>query len=97
MTRNLVLSIFLAIFLPSAALAGMACGLSKVIHHRLETKYGESRLVAGLRDGNIWEVWANEAKGTWTILVTYPGDQSCIVANGTDYSTFKATKSSIAG
>jgi len=70
---------------PGTALAeGRNCGDRHVIVQRLQTNYGEARTGAGLSEGNsgMIEIFASEETGTWTILLTRPDGQSCLVAAG---------------
>lgn len=60
----------------------------KVIE-RLASGYGESRQSIGLGANNaVVEVYASPDTGTWTITVTTPGGQTCLVASG---QAFEAT------
>ena len=50
---------------------------------RLAEKYGETLQSMGLHQSNaVMEIYASEATGTWTILVTRPDGQACLVAAG---------------
>ncbi len=62
------------------------CGdRGRVIEH-LATTYGESRQSIGLAANNaVVEVFASDATGTWTITVTMPTGQTCLVASGQAY------------
>jgi len=77
-----------AVAAPGAALAeGRNCGDRNAIVQRLENNYGEARTGAGLSDGNssMIEIFASEETGTWTILLTRPDGQSCLVAAGDNW------------
>lgn len=53
---------------------------------RLAEHYGESRRSIGLDDSNaVVEVFTSHDTGSWTITVTQPGGQTCMVAAGQAY------------
>lgn len=50
---------------------------------RLTTNYGETVRSMGLGANNgVMEVWASDETGTWTITVTMPNGQTCLIASG---------------
>ncbi len=68
---------------PPAAQAQMACGARDSVVAKLGDKYGEVRRGGGLAGPTaIFEIWASEATGTWTILKTTPNGLTCIMAVG---------------
>ncbi len=68
---------------PPDAQAQMACGTRDSVITKLGEKYGEVRRGGGLAGQTaIFEIWASEATGTWTILKTAPDGMSCIMAVG---------------
>lgn len=52
---------------------------------QLAEKWGETRRSVMLADGRVFEVYAAEKSGTWTILRTTPDGVSCVVASGVAY------------
>ena len=52
---------------------------------QLAEKWGETRRAVMLANGPIFEIYAAEDSGTWTILRTTPDGLSCIVASGVAY------------
>jgi hypothetical protein len=65
------------------AQAQVACGARAAVVSKLGEKYGEVRRGGGLVGATaIFEVWASESTGTWTILKTTPDGLSCIMAVG---------------
>lgn len=63
--------------------AGMACGMRDAVIATLGDKYGEVRRGGGLAGPvAIFEIWASEATGTWTILKTTPNGLTCVMAVG---------------
>ena len=62
------------------------CADRGVITERLEATYGEKFAGGGLRNSDsIFEVWMSDETGTWTIIMTQPNGQSCVMAAGTDW------------
>ena len=52
----------------------------------LAERYGETRRSLGLAgDAAVMELFAAEDTGTWTITVTLPDGQMCLVASGSAY------------
>lgn len=79
------LALFLSISAPNSAVAQQQrpCGDRDKIVERLDNKYGESRTARGLsHDNGMVEVYSSEETGTWTILITLPSGQTCLVAAG---------------
>ena len=71
---------------PPDAQAQMACGTRDSVVAKLGEKYGEVRRGGGLTGSTaIFEIWASEATGTWTILKTTPDGLTCIMAVGDDW------------
>ena len=59
------------------------CGPRDAIIAELQGRYGESVRNMGLDQNNaIVEVYASDATGTWTIVVTTAAGMSCLVAAG---------------
>ncbi len=51
------------------------------------TGLGESQTGMGLSDkGQIYEVWASDQTGTWTIVLSDSSGLSCILSYGRDWS-----------
>lgn len=58
------------------------CGDRKDIAERLDAKYDETPNGIGItNEGKLLEVFASD-DGTWTILMTRPNGQSCLVIHG---------------
>lgn len=56
-----------------------------VVAHLAE-RYGETRRAIGIAgEGAVMELFAAETTGTWTITVTLPDGQMCLVASGAAY------------
>ncbi len=65
------------------AQAQMACGERDAVVAKLGENYGEVRRGGGLAGPTaIFEIFASEATGTWTILKTTPNGLTCFMAAG---------------
>ena len=88
MTKDLfALSLGLAglIFLthPAHAQAQQQCGPRAAVVKTLAEKYAETRRSIGISANNlVMEVYAATESGTWTITVTTPQGQTCLIASG---------------
>ena len=52
----------------------------------LADRYGETRRALGLvGDAAVMELFASDATGTWSITVTRPDGQMCLVASGAGF------------
>jgi len=59
------------------------CAAREAVVDRLANTYGESRQSIGLGEqGMMIETFASSDTGTWTITVTTPNGQTCLVASG---------------
>jgi hypothetical protein len=59
------------------------CAERSTVIARLAERYGETLQSLGLQtNSSILEVYASEATGTWTILLTRPNGVACLVASG---------------
>jgi hypothetical protein len=68
---------------PPVAQAQIACGARDSVVRNLGEKYGEVRRGGGLTGSTaIYEIWASETTGTWTILKTTPNGMACVMAVG---------------
>ncbi len=80
---TLVLILGMAAIGPLDAQAQMACGTRDSVVAKLGENYGEVRRGGGLAGPTaIFEIWASEATGTWTILKTTPNGLACVMAVG---------------
>ena len=54
----------------------------------LAERYGETRRSIGIAgEGAVMELFAAADTGTWTITVTLPDGQMCLVVSGSDYES----------
>jgi hypothetical protein len=83
MIRASVLAMGLALSCPIVATAQANCDTHARVLIHLAEHYGESRQMEAIGEGGtLVETWANIVTGTWTITVTPPGGETCIVASG---------------
>ena len=62
------------------------CGPREAVIERLASNYCETRQSVGIGSNNAMvEVFASDETGSWTILVTMPTGQSCLVASGQSF------------
>ena len=82
-THGLVLALATSIAVSSVAAATTICKDRKAALEVLQAKYAEAPVAMGVdANGRLLEVLATEDGKTWTIMVTQPGGDSCIVATG---------------
>ena len=71
---------------PPVADAQPGCGDRNAMVEQLSRAYGEIRKGAGLAgQAALFEVWASDATGTWTILKTHPNGVACVIAVGENW------------
>lgn len=58
----------------------------------LADRYGETRRAVGIAGQTaVMELFAAEATGTWSITMTLPDGQMCLMASGLNYETLAET------
>ena len=73
----------------SEAAQAAGCGARVKVTAQLDEKYGESKRGIGLSGEVIFEIWASDATGTWTILRSTPDGVACAIAFGDDWTEFE--------
>ena len=69
---------------------GAQCSAHEEMSRHLAENWGESRQTIALDAANsVVELFASEETGTWTLTVTSPDGQTCMVASG---HAFEMTK-----
>ena len=64
------------------------CAPRAVVLEQLADRFGETRRSIGLgSQGQVVEVFASDASGSWTITVTLPSGITCLVASGQSFET----------
>lgn len=77
-----------AILLTTAQMHGQdngdgSCGDHTQIVRQLGEKYGETRrLIALTQARQVVELFASSETGTWTLLITFPTGESCLISAG---------------
>ena len=75
-----------ALFVPPVA-AQSVCGMRQSFVEQLANRYQEEPAALGMIDnGNVLEVLTSP-DGSWTILVTMPNGQACLVTSGEGWVT----------
>ena len=76
----------------SAEAQQMRCADRAEVIDKLHKKYGETRQSIGLnRTSGVIETYASLETGTWTILLTLPNGQACMVAAGESFERLEET------
>lgn len=72
--------------------ANPQCGPHEVVTALLAERYGETRRALGLAgEAAVMELFASDTTGTWTITVTTPDGQMCLMASGAGYEALTDT------
>ena len=73
--------------MPPAAVR-MPCHNATEIAKQLSSRYDEAPVAFGLQsNGNLLQVYASAAKGTWTLVSESPNGLTCVVAAGKSWET----------
>ena len=76
-------STILAFILSAGAATAQTCSDHETMVRHLAEGWGESRQSIALDAGNsMVELFASPETGTWTMTLTQPGGQTCMVASG---------------
>ncbi len=79
-TTLLAVALFLV---SSAAMAQVSCDQRDKIVEWLAVKYKEAPIAAGVSsNGRLIEVLSTHDGDTWTVMVTSPDGNSCVIASG---------------
>lgn len=79
-------AIFIATTTQASAQSRQNCGPRDAVIKRLAEQYGETRQSVGIGSNNAMvEMFASDATGSWTIIVTMPAGVSCLVASGQSF------------
>ena len=78
------LSIAILALLPTHSFAQVTCAPREALVPMLQENYGERQHASGLdAAGNVaFELYANEASGTWTLIATTAAGVSCLIGSG---------------
>lgn len=70
------------------ALAAPQCAARPKVLETLAQKYGETRRSMGIAaDQTVMELFASAETGSWSLTVTLPTGQTCLVAAGQNFET----------
>ena len=62
----------------------------------LAKKFSETPVAIGLSgSGGVIEVLSSEESGSWTIIITMPDGNSCLIAAGENWETIKSKGKSL--
>ena len=86
MKPTLALSAGIIALSTTAASAMPHCAERDAVIASLQDRYAERHIASGLQsDTGLLEIWASEIDGSWTVLMTRPDGQTCVVASGTHW------------
>jgi hypothetical protein len=79
-----------AFLVPASAYAQAACALRADLLTMLREKYGETRAhTAATNSGALVEVTVNEARQTWSLVLTRPDGWACLISAGEGWRALK--------
>ncbi|MBL4915647.1 hypothetical protein [Szabonella alba] len=74
------------ILLAQAAGAAPRCAPRAVVLEQLADRYGENRRSVGIAANNmVMELFVNSDSQSWTITITTPQGQTCLLASGSGF------------
>lgn len=89
MTKTLLIAAFVITFSPPTAWATPCAPRPEVID-QLAENHAEAPVGIGLAsNGGLLELLTNESGATWTLIITMPNGQSCMVAAGEDWQSLQ--------
>ena len=78
--------IIAAAFATPAPAAQESCAARPVVIERLQSVYGETRQSIAMGErGAVFETWANNDTGSWTLTFTTPDGMTCLATSGQSY------------
>ncbi len=79
-------TVIASLWFAAASQAQINCGTRDSVVEELDLKYSETQRGYGLTGSTaIFEVWASEKTGSWTILKTTPNGLTCVIAVGENW------------
>jgi hypothetical protein len=85
------LTVILCALATPALAQDQQCDTRAAVMALLAETYGESPRAIGIAgQASIMEVFASDATGTWTVTITLPDGQMCLVASGSDFEAVAA-------
>ena len=66
------------------------CDMRETVTALLAERYGETRRAMGIAGSDaVMELYASDSTGTWTITVTLPDGQMCMMASGQGFEALQ--------
>ena len=92
-TASILVVSLLLVFSTPAEAQQVPCAPREIVVERLKSGYGESPAGLGIQSsGQLIEIWAAPGTGTWTVLMSRPDGNTCVVASGTDWQHLNPDK-----
>lgn len=89
-TRSLILAAAALAVTGAPALAEQACSEHKTVLGQFASTYKEAPVAGGLtRDGHLLQVLSSGDIGTWTIVLSKPDGETCVVMAGEAWHRIK--------
>lgn len=71
---------------PAYSQARNDCAARPVVIERLQSVYGETRQSIAMGErGAVFEMWANNDTGSWTLTFTMPDGMTCLATSGESF------------
>lgn len=67
-----------------------ACGPRDIVVRSLERDFQEQQTNIGISGGAVVELFKSDGGKTWTLVITLPNGQSCLVGSGNDWQAVTA-------
>ncbi len=78
--------LLISLFTATSAWAQDICPPRHEIEDYLASEFQEQPVASGIaNNGGVIEVFASDELGTWTIIITMPSGESCMIAAGQDW------------
>ena len=82
----LILALTLPFLASPAGAQQPRCAPRAQVLDLLQGRFGETRRAIGLTSGaSVMELYASDASGRWSLVVTLPSGMSCLVGAGTGF------------
>ncbi len=86
MKKGVFTAVLVTVLGAQAAVAMPHCGSRDDVVASLADQYDETHRASGLEsETGLMEIWASDAGGSWTILLTRPDGQTCVMATGSHW------------
>lgn len=87
-TAAILSALMLSVAAPAVAqTVSLQCAQRDGIVEMLSNDFGETRRAIGVAgEGAVMELFASDATGTWTAIMSLPDGRTCLVMSGSDFS-----------